>query len=104
MKQFYVRRGEAALSSSRAAVLDIVHRHAILIPESRSTWLCRQQNGRRKPGYRTEETASRVAELLRLVDGQVSTPYRCRMEAGLRQVGEHFHLATPRVDTHRSHG
>ena len=96
-RQRDIRRGEAELQAAYAARWDIVTRHAILKPRSAYAWLCRQSSGRRKPGYRSQAVAERVAGLLALLDGSLEfEPYRCHQAAGIERMGEHWHLKAVR--------
>ena len=100
-----MRLAEIEATSARSVRWDIVTRYAILRPHSGRAQLCLQSNGRRKAGYRTQAVAEHVAWLLGLVEGgRVYEVYRCHQADGIRRMGEHFHIHTPGVDTHRDDG
>jgi len=97
LKPRQARQMAEELCSVEQRRADIVTRYAILRPHSPRAVLCRSSTGRFKAGYRTEQAAQRVADLLFQLDpSQVFEPYRCRQLEGLRKMGEHWHLATKR--------
>jgi len=105
VRQRDVRRAEAEASSPHAARWDIIVRYAILKRRTAHAWRCRQSNGRAKPGYRTREVAEHVAGLLLQLDPTaVFEVYACHRGDSIEQIGEHWHLATPRVLTRTAKG
>jgi hypothetical protein len=105
VRQRDVRRAEAEASSLHAARQDVITRYAILRHHTAYAWLCRQSNGRAKPGYRTREVAEHVAALLRQLDpSTVFEAYLCHRADSTQRIGEHWHLATPRVLTRTAKG
>jgi hypothetical protein len=88
---------EADWSSPAGIRHDILARYAILWPKSAAVWWCEQHNGHAKAGYRTREIAERAAaEMMLHGEAQGFRPYLCRMDVGRRELGEHWHLASPR--------
>jgi hypothetical protein len=93
IKQREVRRYDREASSMHSVLWDIVTRHAILQRHTARAWMCRQENGWAKPGYRTREIALRVADLMQVLGmPDVTEAYLCRQADGRAQIGEHWHL------------